>query len=147
MNKLGFWGNYEQKIVCNELRRQGLLSVTDWIHDASHCARHFDPTTYRGYCLWANPCLRLMRKHRMLAKGLAILVHWMVADIRYQHGARHNPHWLGFLINRGIFWPGNRLLGSLSPRLGVSRTWIFRSVQRNHPDAIPLVGSPINTLF
>jgi hypothetical protein len=147
MNKPGFWGNYEQKIVCNELRRQGLLSVTDWIHDASYCAKRFDPTTYRGYCLWAVPCLRMMRKHRTLARLLAIPVHWMVADIRYQHGARQAPHLLGFLINRGIFWPGNRVLGDAARRFGAPGRRISRSVRRNPSAAIPRVGSSINLYF
>lgn len=118
MNKPGFWADYDMKIVCNELRRQGLLSVADWACDASYCARRFDSTTYLGYRLWASPCLRMMQRHRPLARALAIPVRWMIADMRYQHGARSNRHFLGLLINRGLFWPANRLIGKTARFLG-----------------------------
>ncbi len=118
MNKPGFWADYEMKVVCNELHRQGLLSVTDWACDARYCARRFDSTTYLGYRLWANPCLRVMQRHRSLARALAIPVRWMIADMRYQHGLRPNRHFLGLLINRGLFWPANRLIGKTVRLLG-----------------------------
>lgn len=147
MNKPGFWGNYDEKIVCNELRRQGLMSVTDWIHDANYCARRFDSTTYHGYCLWALPCLRMMRKHPALARSLSVLVRWMAADIQYQHGARQRPHLPGFLVHRMIFWPGNRLLGHSARRLGASGRRMSRLVQHIRSIAISRVGTSIHTYF
>ena len=136
MNKLGLWGDFEKKIVCNELRRQGLMSMADWICDTSHCARNFDFITYRGYCLWANPCLRLMRKHALLARILAVLARWIVADIRYKGGLRPHPHLFGLLVHRGIFWPANRILGSLSEMVSAVSTRCSWPVQRNRSNAI-----------
>lgn len=114
MTKLSIWANQETKIVCNELRRQDLLSVSDWMHDASYCASRFSQVTYRGYRLWAAPCLRLMRRHPVLARGLAYAVRWMVADIKYRKGLSNSPHLLGRFISQGLFWPANALLGRVA---------------------------------
>ncbi|MBV7483486.1 hypothetical protein KW845_11035 [Bordetella sp. BOR01] len=103
--------DYEQKIVCNELRRQDLISFGDWVLDASDCRKTFSPTTYQGYRLWAIPCLNLMRRYPVLARSLAVAVRWMAADIKYQQGINARRHWRGWLVRRGIFWPGNWLLG------------------------------------
>ncbi|HYG44205.1 MAG TPA: hypothetical protein VEA17_14900 [Bordetella sp.] len=111
MSKLGIWVDYEQKIVCNELHRQELISFGDWVLDASDCRNTFSLTTYQGYHLWAMPCLRLMRKHPALARSLAVAVRWMAADIKYQKGINTQRHWRGWLVRRGIFWPANWLLG------------------------------------
>ncbi len=112
MSKLGFWGDFETKIVCNELRRQELLSVSDWIHDASDCAARFSPITYQGYCLWAKPCRQMVRKSPWFARRVATVVRWMVADIRYQKGLSSQSHLLGRVVRQALFWPGNWLLGS-----------------------------------
>lgn len=114
MKKLGIWVDYSSKIVCNELRRQELISVSDWVHDASYCASRFSPATYQGYRLWAAPCLRLMRKHRMLARGLAVAVRWMAADIKYRKGLSKRPHLPGRFVSQCLFWPANSLLGTLA---------------------------------
>lgn len=111
MSKLGIWVDYEQKVVCNELRRQDLISFSDWVLDASDCRKTFSRTTYQGYRLWAVPCLRLMRRYPTLARSLAVAVRWMAADIRYQKGIHTQRHWKGWLVRRGIFWPINWLLG------------------------------------
>lgn len=112
MSKLGIWVDYEQKIVCNELRRQNLISFNDWVLDARHCKATFSPITYQGYRLWALPCLSLMRRHFLLARVLAVAVRWMAADIRYHEGISTRLHLRGWLVRRCIFWPANRLLGS-----------------------------------
>lgn len=114
MSKLGIWVDYERKIVCNELRRLDLISVQDWVYDATHCAKKFSPTSHLGYRVWAIPCLRLMRKHPPLAKRLAVVVRWMVADLKYELGVSKQPHLLGRIVRRWVFWPGNRLLGCLA---------------------------------
>jgi len=111
MSKLGIWVDYSQKIVCNELRRQNLISFSDWALDASYCRKTFSAITYQGYRLWAMPCLRLMRKHAALARILATAVRWMAADIKYQQGTSAHRHVRGWLVHRCIFWPGNWLLG------------------------------------
>jgi len=112
MSKLGIWVDYEQKIVCNELRRQNLISFTDWVLDARHCRKTFSSTTYQGYRCWALPCLHLMREHSWLARMLAIAVRWMTADIKYYEGESARRHWRGWLVRRCIFWPANWLLGT-----------------------------------
>ncbi|MCD0502865.1 hypothetical protein [Bordetella petrii] len=116
MSKLGIWVDYDLKIVCNELRRQNLITLEDWVHEASHCAKTFSTVTYQGYCLWAIPCLRLMRRYPLLAKALAHPVRWMAADIKHQNGAGGQRHWLGWCVRRGVFWPGNWLLGQYALR-------------------------------
>jgi len=112
MGKLGVWVDYDQKIVCNELRRQNLISFEDWVLDASHCAQAFTPITYLGYRLWANPCSRLMLRYPLLARGLARAVRWMAADLKYRKGVSHHRHLRGWLIRCCVFWPSNWLLGS-----------------------------------
>jgi len=111
MSKLGIWVDFDAKIVCNELRRQGLVSFDTWLIDARYCKARFCPTTYQGYRLWALPCLRLMRQHAGLARMLATAVRWMSADMAYQGGLRCGRHWRGWLVHRCIFWPANWLLG------------------------------------
>lgn len=113
MSKLGIWVDFQTKIVCAELRRQDLISVSDWAYDASDCAQKFSAVSYQGYRLWAVPCLRLMRKHPALTRVLATAVRWMVADIKYQRGVNKKPHVMGLIIRRGIFWPANLLMGGL----------------------------------
>uniref|UniRef100_UPI00333E82DF hypothetical protein n=1 Tax=Castellaniella defragrans TaxID=75697 RepID=UPI00333E82DF len=129
MSKLGIWVDYGQKIVCNELRRQNLISFEEWIFDARHCRNAFSPITYQGYCLWAMPCLRLMRKHTWMARMLAIAVRWMTADIKYHEGICTHRHWRGWLVRRCIFWPVNWLLGNCVSlrRLGFRHGSIPRS--------------------
>lgn len=114
MSKLGIWADYGAKIVCNELRRQELISFQDWVYDATHCARSFSSTSYLGYRLWAIPCLRLMRRYPSLAKRLAVVVRWMVADLKYEIGISKQRHFMGRVMRRGVFWPMNRLLGCLA---------------------------------
>jgi hypothetical protein len=111
MSKLGLWGNYETKVVCNELRRQDLLSHAEWVQDATDCVARFSAITYSGYLLWAIPCLRLVRKSPWFARQAATVVRWMVADIRFEKGLSSRPHQLGRIVRRNLFWPGNWLLG------------------------------------
>lgn len=113
MSKLGIWVDFERKIVCSELRRQDLISVSDWAYDASDCAQRFSPVSYQGYRLWAVPCLRMMRKYPTLSRLLAHAVRGMVADIKYQRGVNTKPHVMGLIIRRGLFWPANLLAGGL----------------------------------
>ncbi|WP_407848883.1 hypothetical protein [Bordetella petrii] len=128
MGKLGVWVDYDQKIVCSELRRQNLISFEDWIIDASHCAQTFSPITYLGYRLWANPCSRLMLRYPSLARSLARVVRWMAADLKYRKGVSHHRHWRGWLIRCCVFWPGNWLLGSgVFLSLSVARRWSGKS--------------------
>lgn len=115
MSKTWIWVDYD-KIVCNELRRQNLVTLEDWVHEATYCAKTFSAVTYQGYRLWANPCLQLMRRYPLLAKALAHPVRWMAADIKYQTGASAHRHWLGWAVRRGVFWPGNWLLGHYALR-------------------------------
>ncbi|WP_039883366.1 hypothetical protein [Achromobacter piechaudii] len=121
MSKLGIWVDYQQKIVCTELRRQDLISASDWAYDASDCAQRFSSMSYQGYRLWAVPCLRLMRKHPLLASVLAYAVRGMVADIKYQRGVNDKPNLMGLIIRRGVFWPANLLMGSLASVAQASR--------------------------
>lgn len=114
MSNHAYWVDYERKIVCNELRRQELISFQDWVYDATSCARRFSPTSYLGYRLWAKPCLRLMHRHPPLAKKLAVVVRWMVADLKHELGISKQRHLLGRIVRRGIFWPANWVLGCLA---------------------------------
>ncbi|PWF22156.1 hypothetical protein [Corticimicrobacter populi] len=111
MSKLGIWVDFQQKIVCTELRRQDLISFSEWAYDASDCAQRFSETSYLGYRIWAVPCMRLMRKHPSLSRALAVVVRWMVADIKHERGVSSQSHWMGRVVRRGIFWPANRLIG------------------------------------
>lgn len=112
MSKLGVWGNYDEKVVCNELRRQDLISTSDWVQEVTHCASRFSPITYRGYRLWADPCLRLVRKSPWFARRVATVVRWMIADIRHEKGLSNQSHLVGRVVRQALFWPGNWLLGT-----------------------------------
>src|SRR3546814_13529638 len=110
MSKLGIWVDYERKIVCNELRRQNLITFNEWIVEARHCRKTFSSTTYTGYRLWALPCLRLMRRYPSLARTLAVAVRWMTADIKHYEGVSTQRHWRGWMVRCCLFWPAHLLL-------------------------------------
>lgn len=134
MSKQSLWGNFAEKIVCNELRKQNLLSVSDWIYDATDCAAKFSPTTYQGYSLWAIPCMRLMRKSPWFARRVATVVRWMVADIRYEKGLSNQSHFMGRVVRRNLFWPGNWLLGRY---VALFRTHNSKLCIQAHEPALP----------
>ncbi|MCS3509266.1 hypothetical protein [Achromobacter sp. JUb104] len=121
MSKIGIWVDYQQKIVCAELRRHGKISTSEWARDAMDCSRRFSLVSYMGYRLWAVPCVLLMRKYPLLSRVLAVAVRGMVADIKYQAGDSDKMHLVGLLIRRGLFWPANHLLGSLAIIMRASR--------------------------
>lgn len=114
MKKLGVWVDFQQKIICSELRLRNLISFSEWAYDASDCAQRFSKASYLGYRIWAVPCMRLMRKHPSLSRALAVVVRWMVADIKHERGVSSQPHWMGKVVRRGMFWPVNRLIGYIA---------------------------------
>lgn len=139
MSKLEIWVDYDRKVVCNELRRQNLISVNVWLTDARFCASRFSTATYQGYRLWAMPCVRAMRRHAWLARGLAAAVKWMSADIEFRTGLRSRIHWRGWVVHRCIFWPANRLLG-----LGLHCVRLRRDGHRlRHPSDVQRAGPPV----
>ncbi|MCO7641093.1 hypothetical protein NJI34_30435 [Pseudomonas sp. S 311-6] len=105
------WENSEGKIVCNELRRQNLISFSDWIHDSRYCAERMSITVYRGYRVWAIPCLKLMRRYPVLARGISVPASWYIEDVKFALGVRQARHWRGRLLRYGLFVPGSWLLG------------------------------------
>ncbi|AZY52504.1 hypothetical protein [Bordetella avium] len=125
MSKLGIWADYENKIVCNELRRQDLISHQDWVHDASYCAARFSAVTYQGYRAWALPCLALMRRSPRFARGVAAVVGWMVADIKYQKGLSKNSNLLGRAVSKAFFWPANWIIGNIIVSIKSINSYFF----------------------
>lgn len=52
------------RVICTELKRQGLISKADWIMDLRFTATHLSPTHVQGYHLFAIPVVRALRKGR-----------------------------------------------------------------------------------
>lgn len=40
------WEDSSNKIVCNELRSQNLISFEDWVHESRFCADRMSATVY-----------------------------------------------------------------------------------------------------
>lgn len=80
-------------VVCTELVRQGLLSRE--LYDAGH--EYFlalSPQTVRGYRVWANRLVPLMRNNKTLCKILLPL-----AESRYLHITERKKSFLGWLLS------------------------------------------------
>lgn len=119
------WEDSANKIVCNELRRQNLISFQDWVHDSRYCIERMPASVYQGYRVWAIPCQRLMRRYPAFARGIAIPAGWYIEDVKFALGVRQSRHWRGRLLRYGLFVPGSWLLGRgqylLGRLAGVSR--------------------------
>lgn len=105
------WEDSSNKIVCNELRNQNLISFQDWVHDSRFCAERMPVTVYQGYRVWALPCLKVMRRYPAFARCIAIPAGWYIEDVKFVLGVRQSRHWRGRLLRYGLFIPGSWLLG------------------------------------
>ena len=78
-------------VICTELERQGLLNTE--LYQAGHS--HFlslSPQTVRGYRVWANKVVPLMRKSSRLSSILA-----PIANSRYEHVTGRRKNLVGWI--------------------------------------------------
>jgi hypothetical protein len=91
------------RVICNELRRQGLLTTRDVVLDYKFTQEHLTPQHVAGYHFWAIKVVKNLRK----GKGIKLWTHiaqHRANEISYIYGDRANPDYLG-KIYRKIFEP------------------------------------------
>ena len=73
----GFGGNSggsgAQKLVCNELYKQGHISQNQFFSSMRDFRERLTPTHLRGYHVWAVPLVRLMRRSKPISRFVATL--------------------------------------------------------------------------
>jgi len=91
------------RVICNELRRQGLLETKDVLLDYKFTKEHLTPQHVAGYHFWAVKVVKRLRK----GKGVKLWKHiagHRANEIAYIYGERDKPDYLGKLY-RKIFEP------------------------------------------
>jgi len=91
------------RVICNELRRQGLLTTRDVILDYKFTREHLTPQHVAGYHFWAVGVVKKLRKGKGVKLWKHIASH-RANEIAYIYGQRDKPDYLG-KIYRKIFEP------------------------------------------
>ncbi len=91
------------RVICNELRRQGLLTTRDVILDYKFTREHLTPQHVTGYHFWAVGVVKKLRKGKGVKLWKHIASH-RANEIAYIYGQRDKPDYLG-KIYRKIFEP------------------------------------------
>ena len=91
------------RVICNELRRQGLLSTRDVILDYKFTREHLTPQHVAGYHFWAVGVVKKLRKGERVKFWKHIASH-RANEIAYIYGQRDKPDYLGKIYRR-IFEP------------------------------------------
>ncbi|MFY4696818.1 fimbrial protein [Burkholderia glumae] len=109
----GLWGP-ENKIVCVELNRSGLLSNEELRADTLYYRQVLSKRDWHGYGIWGRWLVARMRRHPALAACLCRPVRWLASDSAHQLGLSSRPHLGGMLVRRLCFLPACRLVGALA---------------------------------
>jgi hypothetical protein len=91
------------RVICNELRRQGLLETKDVLLDYKFTKEHLTPQHVAGYHFWAVNVVKRLRKGKGVKFWKHIAGH-RANEIAYIYGERDKPDYLGKLY-RKIFEP------------------------------------------
>jgi len=91
------------RVICNELRRQGLLETKDVLLDYKFTKEHLTPQHVAGYHFWAVKVVKRLRKGKGVKFWKHIAGH-RANEIAYIYGERDKPDYLGKLY-RKIFEP------------------------------------------
>ena len=119
---------YGDKIICNELYRQGFLSEEMWDADERYGAMMFekDPKLVIGYQMWARSVVKFMKKKPEYSK----LSYWFFKPwteyMAYKMGVIEKPsllgkltNWIGTQFSYMVFnlYDGQKLLDRYNQRL------------------------------
>ena len=121
---------YGNKIICNELYRQGYLSEKLWNADERYGDMMFesDPKLVIGYQMWARKVVKLMRKRPLYGKlAYKIFKPW-TEYMGYKMGVIKKPtlmgrftNWVGSKFSYMVFdlYNGQRLLDKYNQKVAV----------------------------
>ena len=119
---------YGNKIICNELYRQGYLSEELWNADERYGDMMFesDPKLVIGYQMWARKVVKLMRKRPLYGKlAYKIFKPW-TEYMGYKMGVIEKPtlmgrftNWIGSKFSYMVFdlYNGKRLLDKYNQKV------------------------------
>tara|TARA_R110002020_G_scaffold434458_1_gene644570 strand:- start:464 stop:1846 length:1383 start_codon:yes stop_codon:yes gene_type:complete len=82
------------RVICNELRRNGLMSTEDILTDYYFTQKYLTPTHVNGYHIWALSVVRKMRKGKSIKLWHHIATH-RLNEVKYILGKRNKPDYLG----------------------------------------------------
>ena len=82
------------RVICNELRRHGLMTTEDILIDYYFTQNYLTPTHVNGYHIWAVSIVRSMRKGKSV-KLWHHIAHRRLNEVKYVLGKRDKPDYLG----------------------------------------------------
>ncbi len=87
-------GSIGGRVICNELRRLGLMSTEDILLDYRFTKEYLTPTHVNGYHIWAISIVRKMRKGKSV-KLWHHIANRRLNEVKYILGKRDKPDYLG----------------------------------------------------
>lgn len=84
------------RVICNELRRLGLMTTEDILIDYFYTHKYLTPTHVKGYHVWAINVVKSMRKGKNVKFWHHIANH-RLNHVKYLLGKRDKPDYLGKL--------------------------------------------------
>ena len=109
------------RVICNELRRQGLMETKDVTIDYKFTMENLSPRHIKGYHFWAPRVVLGLRKGKNVKFWHHIAQH-RSNEIQYIMGVRKKPDYLGKLY-RHIFEPICYIIGIFAKKRDVSFLW------------------------
>ena len=82
------------RVICNELRRHGLMTTDDILIDYYFTQKYLTPTHVNGYHIWAISVVRKMRSKKSVKLWHHIAKH-RLNEVKYILGKRDKPDYLG----------------------------------------------------
>ena len=95
----GVVGSFINRVICNELMRQGVMDRKQVILDYKFTKEYLTPTHVNGYHVWAVWMVKQMRKGRLVKLWSHIAGH-RANEIAYIYGERDKPDYLGKLYRK-----------------------------------------------
>jgi hypothetical protein len=83
------------RVICTELRRQGLMSYEDWRRDMRYTSQALSPRHVRGYHYWAIPVVKKMRRSRLWSRCWHYIGQHRANQIAFICGDRNRPDAIG----------------------------------------------------
>ena len=82
------------RVICNELRRHGMMTTEDILLDYYFTQKYLTPTHVNGYHIWAISVVRKMRQGKSVKLWYHIANH-RLNEVKYILGKRDKPDYLG----------------------------------------------------
>lgn len=102
----------DSKVICTELRRQGLLDRDDYLRGARYVEAHLTERHIRGYHAWGVPAVRLMRRSKRATAFWRALAKARADHLAYLDGNTSRRNRFGALLC-AIGHPVCYVIGSL----------------------------------